>query len=315
MLNEHCSNIKEIVLGGMDLNKRELDVLRPLLPKLDMLEMYENMCWPLGASADLFIEAASNVKILSYREEFPSHFQFSEKIFPNLRELELNGVGHVTTSSLNRFFDLNPTLESVKILTAAKIETSTLLRTISRSLTNLKKLEFGTHPPTSLYMRDILLLAKMPSLTKLDLSYCYLSIAPLIQALGEHKTPIESLKIVEGFIDNAGVKNLSKLVGVNKLNFIRCRNLNDEHLVELAKNLPNLSTLSILNSKQITTTAIKKIVKYSTKLSFIFLQDVPNVTIGSNVYKEILEAVQNKTKLVIQFHGKGGQLKVAGNKY
>ncbi|XP_031626642.1 uncharacterized protein LOC116342951 [Contarinia nasturtii] len=307
MLSEHCKNVKEIELTALNLDKQEFEILRPLLKHLESLRMFDNMCWP--PSPTNFINEASNLKIFEY-EGLPNHFRFPEKTLHKLHELKLNGIGNATVSSLNRFFELNPSLEKVHILSGDPIDTSRILRTISDALTNLKELVFSTYKSKQFTIeKDLLLLAKLPSLTKLDLSFHQLSIAPLMKAL--QKTPIQSLKIVEGLIDDAGVENLSKLVGITSMEFIRCRDLQNGHLIKMAKNLPNLSTLSIMDAKQITTSAIKEMVKHSTKMSFIFLQRVRKVIIGSNDYKEILKMVKNQTKLTIEIYGSGGQVKVS----
>lgn len=94
------------------------------------------------------------------------------------------------------------------------------------------------------YIQNI---GNLHSLTILKLNFNELPITPLTQTLAANKIPIKNFQIIFGRMDKDGAESVTQLKKLEVLEFHKCLNWSEDHLVTLAKGLPNLLELHFIN--------------------------------------------------------------------
>lgn len=154
---------------------------------------------------------------------------------------------------------------------------------------------------------------QLRALKVLKLDFYAESIAPLMHILATNKVPIEHLKLINGNINGYAIGQISELKKVKTLELIEMfGKIDDELMIELAENLPNLEEMCIREppSESITTKGLKKMLTHAKKLSALSLELIDSVTIDVDDYKAMIKTIQsraNKFNLVIKIKGTGGK--------
>lgn len=87
-------------------------------------------------------------------------------------------------------------------------------------------------------------LVNLHSLKVLKLHFNRLSITPLTKALAANGIPIEHFEILGGVIDDDGIKSITQLKKLTVLELFHTLDMTNEHLITIAKELPNFSRIS-----------------------------------------------------------------------
>lgn len=231
----------------------------------------------------------------------------------------LAGIG-----SDNELIPLLSRLEKLRIF--KKIETGRLYHSvkifdlIAQNSLNIQELDFSgitfyfTNPHFVLYFDNsepskLAVLSQLKNLKKLIIGFYCSPIASHMQALSSNNMPIEILGVIDGEFDNDAIKFISEMKSITTLELTRPYNLNDEHLTELAQNLPNLNNIKIFKQVpiiaegsryydfnsfykiNITLNGIKKMLEHANQLSILTLDDA----FEPNDHMEIENIIQNRT--------------------
>lgn len=281
LLNNFCSVIQS------------LDVSRL---RFTTLQMINRECTQLNALTLRFVKCNwTDVRLLFPRLEilklrFCEFNEFSVDSISKLKHLE---VIHCRVGSMDernskqyhydtftRWFTMCPMLENLSIVNSYVTSTfdSRIIRWIGENLPGFQSVEFDeVIDELDNFQNDVRSIANLKSLKVLKLFFNYLSIAPLAQALAANNVPIEQFTIKRGKIDSDGIESVAQLKQLEVLWLYQCENWSGDHLISLAKELPKLHELRLIDWRY-------------------------RGRIDMNHYQAILEAVQNrpdKKKLVI----------------
>lgn len=320
MITKSCkvSVLKEIKITDFQFaNKLRNDIkVESALTKLERLSL--NFCC-LKKSAMDFLAVCIELKVLHINNCF-----FYEDIhlpkFRKLDELRLDGGIGINNNHLNDFIALHPTLTKVSLLQHgfSNICASKTLRTIVQNLPHLVELELNLHTFNRAEFAETLsCLGSLASLKMLKLNLNSQSAAHL-NVLTAKAIPIENMRLIKGKIDTETIKIISKMKKLKVLEFCNIDGLNDENLIELAKGLGSqLEKLQMEESTaaNLTSIGLKKMLAYTTKLSFLALKST-TIVIDMDDYKSILRTLQKRPEeigLFLILSGIGDQIEVSEN--
>lgn len=121
-----------------------------------------------------------------------------------------------------------------------------------------------------------------------------ISIEPLLRMLATKNVPIEEFVLKAcRVVHHFEVSTLTQLKRIRSLKLLNIDGFTDEHVIELARNLPQLQKLVLgVFESEITGNAIKNAIMHATKLLNLTLGCRRSLTIDVGVYNEILEAVR-----------------------
>lgn len=225
----------------------------------------------------------------------------------------------------NELIPLLSRLEKLRIF--QKIETQTFCQLndifdlIAQNGLNIQELDFSgipfyfKNPHFERYFdnsepSELAVLSQLKNLKKLIIGFYCTPIASHMQALSSNNMPIEFLGVIDGEFDNDAIKFISEMKSITTLELTRPYNLNDEHLTELAQNLPNLNNIKIFKQVpiiaegsryyydfnsfykiNITLNGIKKMMEHANQLSILTLDDA----LEPNDYMDIENIIKNRT--------------------
>lgn len=152
-------------------------------------------------------------------------------------------------------------------------------------------------------------LSKFSMLNDLTLDFSYQIVSPVLKNLVENKIPINRLYLSKGVMYHDGFESICQMNQMNQLDLssICSPDLNENHLIELSKNLPDLREMR-LNQCSIKANAdsLKRMISHLNKLKSLRIGVQPETKIELNDYNTMLEIVKNrpvKTHLEIIMRG------------
>lgn len=326
MISKYCRNVKNMTISNVNLNQ-EFKRLQPIFAQLEHFRMNEEEydCFEklqeMDATMAYLLSVCDNLKTLHLERnecEIQNPLKCIVQKFPSLQEARIDFYSSVHDDILKKFFELNPTLKRLEMyLTDEEVRPTRLFRWIGQHLVHLTELDiygkFDNDLENSVIeqrQNDYQCLGRLSKLKVLKLNLCSLSVTPLIESLAANSIPIEHLEIVDGFFDNESIKNISKLKKIKILRLSYSNNMTDDYLIELAKELPQLSELILeffncYEDTYISTIGITQVILHANRLSLLDLGLMCiKIKIDIDDYNAILKSVQNrptKTKLVIEF--------------
>lgn len=147
------------------------------------------------------------------------------------------------------------------------------------------------------------------------MNFNLISITPLLKALVENKVAIEELQLIAGYLDNEAIKCIVQMKQIKKLKLNRNKGaLSDDDLIQLAKELPNLTVLHLKEPPiDVTSTVLKQMLTHAHKLSLLYLESIYTVSIDVDDYKAMLKTVKSrpeKIKLIVKIESDGDKVEV-----
>lgn len=288
-----CRNLKVLKLTEFCAFGLEL---RPMFSKLERLSLA--YCELNNEMLDLLSDC-QKLKTLELDFCATESGDFINQKFPMLEEITLE---RMEGTALSGFLTSNPTLKKF----TARYCGSKFVANLP-NLPNLTQLEISyvDFEDECDFQRIILFLGQLKSLQVLNIQLQSHLITPLVTSLATNKAPITHLMLSFGeFDDNTVVDGLSQLKQIEMLDLAHIENLTDDHLMDLAIELPELNELRLRHiSPSFGFIAIKKLVKYAKKLSFLGLESSHCIEIDVDDYKAVLKSVQRRpenVKLMIQ---------------
>lgn len=152
-------------------------------------------------------------------------------------------------------------------------------------------------------------LSKLSMLNDLTLHFNYQIVSSALKIVAENNIPIEKLSLWKGVMYHDAFESICQMNRMNKLylNSICSPGLDENHLVELAKHLPDLQEMRLSQcSIKANADSLKRMISHLNKLKSIHIGVQPETKIELNDYNTMLDIVKNRpveTHLKIIMHG------------
>lgn len=223
--------------------------------------------------------------------------------FAKLEEIHLESL--LDEHDLNSFLTLDSPLKKLVVLNYSP--TRSLAPVIIKHHENLEELvlyqRVDENVESSENFQKQLQCFSQPlrSLKILKLEIASFSVGPFIKMLAIEKVPVEELVLRErshgNQIDSNEIYILTQLKKLKSVKLFDIDCFTDEHLIQLAKELPQLQRMVLygLTSRNINVMTLKKSVMHATKLTSLILEYARNLSIDVKVYGDMLKAVQNRS--------------------
>lgn len=230
---------------------------------------------------------------------------------------------HIHSYALENFITLNPDLTDLKIRKPSQFLTSNAIRLIGQTMLELQELECNLSfvgPAQS----DFKCIGNLYSLNMLHLDFNKLEVVPVVSVLAANVLPIEHLSITNGLIDKNAVKYISQLKRIVCLQMHEVDGLNDELVISLARNLPELRCMDLTDvivdhvNDSLTVVGLMQMLEYANnlrvlKLGFSVIDQDFNFIINIDDYKTMVNTVRyrrEKISLSISLFGDNIKLNV-----
>ena len=211
----------------------------------------------------------------------------------------------------------NRKLISLRIGTeSTTLNTSHLIRLIGENLLKLEELIFDfSIDNLDNFQNDIEYIGQVHLLSELGLNLNGLDVKPLAKVLAKNNLPIKNLSIENGNFDDDAIKWISKLKLIETISLISIETLNEEHLIDLARNLTALKKMTLCEtSVTFSIAGLEEILRRAENLNdleFLEMADEIDCTINTDDYEEMVKIMKDrpvKQHLHILIEGK--QIKI-----
>lgn len=293
---QNCSpKLKRLNLFGFNI---QVDSLNSRLPFPKLKELGLGQC---SGNLDLarLIDNCSVLETISLEDcNFQSVNGMISRKFKRLESLHIMQYdGEISKDALENFIMSNPALKELWI--DARYGSSHAIRLIGQNMLELQEM----HLHLSIYdlqyfQSDVEYIGQLRSLEKLGLHFNGLEVASLANTLATNNLPIENLFMSHGSIDDTAIKYILQLKQINTIEIHRIDGLNKEHLIDLAKNLPELQEMNLTKlNVELTLMGLLQVVHHAKKLRELHLvlkYGATGFTINTDDYKAMVAIVKNR---------------------
>lgn len=314
-VNNYCAHLKVLNLSGFRIFGVLYKKLRPLFAALEKLTLKD--C-KLSDNMKALFGVCGKLKSLDLTDCNMSNGKCIKQTFPALEEVSFVRTDGLKNHALNTFIASNTTVKKLKIDDNSNPLSTEIFHLIGVHLAELTDLEIGeiefndsteeTH-----FLRDVQFLSHLKSLKVLKINLQSYSMFSLVSSLAANDSSIEHLELHESSVDGKAIEKIAQLKQIKILKVSQI-DLTDEHLILLAKGLPQLHQLHLYEaSDEVSTIGIKKMISHAKRLSMLKIASMDNIEIDVDDYKAMLKHVQNrpeKLKLSIEITGHGGKVDV-----
>lgn len=308
LVKKYCPNVKTLELEDFSVSHENMAKLRSMFQSIETLEL--DSCnfntSDLGAMAQL--------KTLKIRNgDYDYARQIFNRNFDKLEEVEFHDLELFRDDTLMEFVIRNPELKRLSIANCESISTN-----IFSSIGQLKQLEefefhqFYRRRTDELFHDDLMQLASIGKLKVLKLNCFGWSVARLLEAFVNRKTPIEHMELVNGLIDQGTCENIKKMKTIKTLRMNEMVGLAEHHVLSFVKELQLLHTLHIKTEARINRFGLKAMVRDGNRLACVKI-DSPSLLLDVDTYQNMLATVQKREqhiKLDLTIYGNEHQLTV-----
>lgn len=312
LINKHMPALKSLKLYNFGVAENVLE-LHPLFAKLQALTL--SRC-ALTNGAEELLKPCAELKQLTIIDVDWDNYCI-DHTFPKLEEVHLASCTTIDEAEFKKFITSNRTLKKLSIHDNSELKSASIIQLIGKNLTDLVELEIQQEhfERDSQFQKCTLSLSRLSSLQNLTLNNNGLSVKALLSKLAEKAVSLERLALTNGSIDSSAIKSMSELVKLNGISLKNIKNLKDDHLVVLAKGLPQLRELHLHGNtaEDITIHGVRNMLGHATKLSQLVLQRASNIQITKHDYTAMLKTVQERAEnrqLVIEITGNGDKVGV-----
>lgn len=293
---ESTASLKHLLLDGFYVTASLYNDIRPLFANVKTLEL--ESCYFYGGFDELM--TSSQVEVLT-AVNCSWNNKFINQRLEQLEEVHLCFNLTLSDIELDNFIALNPTIKKLVIFQNSNLSASNCIRCVSKSLPNLVELRIDQpfDGDENEFQACVENLSNLKSLRDLKFNFNKFFVTRLVNKFVENDVPIECFKLESAKVDDKAIQSMSKLKLINALEFENVENLINEHIIELAKEMPRLRELSLLGSTgtKVTTIGLKQMLRYSHQLTHLILREaVDFCTVSLNDYNEIVDIVQRRPK-------------------
>lgn len=228
-------------------------------------------------------------------------------VFPALQHFLLKDVSIPSNIVviLQHFIVTHKQLELLEITQCGRIS-SNILRSIGKYLENVTYLRFhgslieGSEPNEQI-QNNILHLAKLKNLQRFVWNCKFLSIGNLLAKIVSNKITLKFLSFGLGLVDDETIKAIKKMKDLENLCFKGTDRLENHHLVEIAKEMPQLKEIHLWWQRNISFDILKEVLRHTKQLHHLWICS-EKYRFDRTLYNDILNIVkqrQNGIKLTI----------------
>ncbi|XP_031623173.1 uncharacterized protein LOC116340690 [Contarinia nasturtii] len=302
------TQLRELELSNFKVKENpESEELRPLFSQLEKLHLHN--C-KFDESMRESFSACKKLKTFHFVGCEISSGIFIEQNFPKLEEARFINCSGLYESNLRNFMKLNPTLIKFSVTLNyhySGLKDMDIIQLIYETLPHLTELEIDLRHYGCDLNRNIIYFGQMSALTVLKLGCGAEPVAKLLECLASNKAPIEHLNLRSADINDEIIAQVAKMKQIKILDLVNIYGeLCDEHLIEIAKGLPQLEQLDLRddklfkygNSYKVTISGLKAMLLYANNLSLINIESIESIKINVEAYQSMLTTIQNRSKEV-----------------
>ncbi|XP_031622959.1 uncharacterized protein LOC116340547 [Contarinia nasturtii] len=309
---------------GYILDKRILDLVLRYCIRDNESNLKELVIQGIPMTNDLFqkllIFSSKLEKLSFFSCKFDDDFDKSLVLnFSGLTDLRLNwGDSEIEKEVLYNLITANrTTLKKLSVFTGC---TSLIgfCQFVGENLSNLVDLSLDIEYKGSQmlqFQEDVLHLANLNNLTNFQMGFNYQDASPLIELFAFNKLNLQYLSLRDTKINTKTIDSICQMNEINEIIFysVLGLDLNEKHLVQLAKHLPELKTFSLYQcSMKADVSSLKKILSYAKKMEHLQIIMQPEAKVDRKEFQTISNIVQSRiNKTSIQIKMLGGKLAVA----
>lgn len=239
LLNQYCTNIKDLNMEDVTVNGKILAEVRPLLSRLEYLGIkYEH-----NYSFNDLISSCSQLEHLSINhlhldERFPSDIAA-----PKMISLHASHFNY--SNYLRPFLKVNTQLKTIHI--RHDLYSNLISDAHSFIYENFPEIEsFRMHIADTQYIGNSNIFIKLKHLSTLMLTFhAHQIVAPVMESILESNIKLKSLSMEDGSVDDHGVNCIAAMKSIETLAMVRISGFNQISLTSLLNRLPNLEILNI----------------------------------------------------------------------
>lgn len=270
LIVQYCGmTLTELSLAHFELSVELVPVMRPLLSRLQKLQLFWCFWLPDLAESDM-LSSCTNLHTLSISGKSGCDPLYSQAQFPKLESFTLSGCNKSHSGTIEDFLTKNPQLKEFAITSCSFVDID-VFQSIANHTPQIERVTFlfnGSlmgHGQASEYAADLKRLTALKSL-KIE---CKAWLLPLITELAAAHIPLEHLALWNCKLSGSGIvneiaelsqlKKLELVVDIHKLNrekrkFIGLAHLNpsvdviwDYNLVEYVRNTPEIAEIAFVS--------------------------------------------------------------------
>lgn len=145
-----------------------------------------------------------------------------------------------------------------------------------------------------LFTTNVINIARLPMLLKLDIDLKFFSINPLLQAIKEHASPIQDISVYHSSFNDDTKHHLNGLKNIKKLRLYGSTNITTHDINHMGIYLENLEELTFNFSSNLD--MLKNIIKNAPKLIKLRIPIHSNYDITPELYANILATIKRQKK-------------------
>lgn len=232
-------------------------------------------------------------------------------IFDHRKPVAATTYDSINDATLQHFITSNPALIELSINGHFVLSTSRALRLIGQNLLKLHTLQLLL-AIEKIEPGDFECIGQLQPLKIFQFHLNWKAAAPLAKALATNSAPITCLGIFVGSMDTSAIKYFSQLKQITSLQMNAALGLNDELVIELARKLPELKHLELVDiivedaNDTITVAGLMQILHYAKKLHHMHFgfktfdgDDVSTyVTIDTDDYKFMADTIRKRAEKI-----------------
>lgn len=313
MINNHMPALKHLKLHNFYVSDK-VQCVHPLFAKLQTLSL--NDCHFAFGAEQLLVPCTQLKQLCIDGTDWDNNC--IGRSFPQLEEFQLSACETIDGKEFKTFIECNSALKKLSVRDNDELESSSVVQWIA-GLKNLVELEIDVdvRKHLSKFVKCSLHLSELQSLQKLTLNNNCHNVTPLLTKLAEKAVPLTYFALKHGDIDSKGIQKMAELQKLNTIVLEDIDDLKDDHMVELAKGLPQLRAVHLLGStaENITTNGLRTMLKNTNTLSHLILKEASSIaSIDNYDYRAMLKTVQDRPKQMkvsIELSGDGDKLQVS----
>lgn len=290
MVDRYCGDqLKELLLFNCGFTADLMPILRSMLSRIQTLRL-EGCRFgeeSIGNEASEIFSFCSELRTLWI--EYPKHLNWAVRVkCPKLESFAVVLDRAITNKTIGRILELNPQLKEIKIQRCIAI-TSQIIPSITRYAPRIEKITICFVETSHDFARNLKHLKSLTLLNSLDLGCAGERISPVINELAAANIPLETLKIMRSVSDDELVMAIANLRRLKKLRLERNTNMKAFDVLMIAKNLDELTELSI-EVKEFTGNDLLETIRNAPKLRKLELSiftEYKAAILDSNWYMEI----------------------------
>lgn len=275
LIQKYCmaENISELKLSDFSNIDKRLEMLFPMFERLEILELKR---------------VTLSLSTLELLRQLPNAKRVKLIFCLNLYDPNIENIK--TESFVN---------ENLKELILIHYEESYVVSVLSVINTAFPNLEFFTFRGLSrgyrIFTRDVINIAFLPKLMKLDIDFSYNYVESLLCNMSERNTTLNCLTLSEATISQTAIDALCKIKSISELFILDSFQISEQNILKIVSELSNLKTLSIMTN-EISIDTLYNIVAWAKKMTKGEFKISARMKLENRVYDKIHKLTNGRSQ-------------------